>query len=176
MTKASDQRPQPRPVAAQPALVLAIVGPALLDELPEATRVVHHVEVRDLVLDDVREDRLGSQQQPPAEAHGARGRATGPAARRVADLQLRVGAGGPERRPVQAPLELEARVPRSVARSRRSEISRRACRLYQRVSASRTASSPGPITPTWSLPPRRLTPGRVRHGSTFTRIGSVCPR
>src|SRR3954449_4036635 len=80
MTKASDQRPQPRPVAAQPALVLAIVGAALLDELPEATRVVHHVEVRDLVLDDVREDRLGSQQQPPAEAHGARGRATGPAA------------------------------------------------------------------------------------------------
>src|SRR4051812_21995469 len=38
------------------------------------------------------------------------------------------------------------------------------------------ASSPGSMTPTCSVPLRRETPGRVRHGSTCTRIGSVSPR
>src|SRR3954471_24947263 len=146
MTKTSDQRPQPRPVAAQPALVLAIVGAALLDELPEATRVVHHVEVRDLVLDDVREDRLGGQQQPPAEAHGARGRATGPAAGRVADLQLGVGAAGSERRPVEALRDLDARLPLVPASQRVAE--RLLARLdYAHVQLAAAAAHAGARAP-----------------------------
>src|SRR3954452_20432357 len=111
MPTTSDQGPQAGPVAAQPALVLAVVGAAPLDQLPEPPRMVHHLEMRDLVLDDVREHRLGSQQQPPAEAHGARRRATGPAARGVADLQLRIGAPGAERCPVEALRDLDTGLP-----------------------------------------------------------------
>src|SRR3954447_4586474 len=99
MTTTSDQGPQAGPVATQPALVLAVVGAAPLDQLPKPTRMVHHLEVRDLVLDDVGEHRLGSQQQPPAEAHGPRRRATGPAARRGAGLQVLISASRTTRRP-----------------------------------------------------------------------------
>jgi hypothetical protein len=45
-------------VAAQPALVLTVVGQAPLEQAPEAPRVVMHVEVGDLVLDDVVDDRV----------------------------------------------------------------------------------------------------------------------
>ena len=47
---------QRRAVAAQPGGVRAPVGHARLQQRPEARRVVHHLEVADLVLDDVVED------------------------------------------------------------------------------------------------------------------------
>src|SRR3954454_1613025 len=92
---------QPWSILAQPALVLAVVRAARLEQSPETLRVVHDVDVRDLVLDHVGEYRLGRQKQPPREAHRAGRRAAGPAARRVADLELRVRAAGAERGPAE---------------------------------------------------------------------------
>src|SRR3954453_20830110 len=66
-----DQAAQARPELPEPALLLAVVGTTRLEQVPEALRVVHYVEVRDLVLDDVREHGLGCEQQPPGEAHRA---------------------------------------------------------------------------------------------------------
>ena len=54
-------------------------GHARLQQRPEARRVVHHLEVADLVLDDVVEHRLGREQQPPVERHRAGRRARRPA-------------------------------------------------------------------------------------------------
>src|SRR5204862_1484906 len=104
----SEQRPQARPVPAQPALVLAVVRAARLDELPEALGVVHDVQVRHLVLDDVGQHWLRRQQQPPAEAHRTGRGAAGPPAGRVAYLQLRVGRACPERGPVEAFADLDS--------------------------------------------------------------------
>src|SRR5438477_366087 len=47
-TVPSEQRAQSWAEAPQPALVLAVVRAARLDELPEALRVVHDIEVGDL--------------------------------------------------------------------------------------------------------------------------------
>ena len=88
---------QRRAVAPQPAGVLAPVGRARLQQRPEARRVVHHLEVADLVLDHVVQDGLGRQQQPPVERHRAVGRARRPAGALAADRQpavARAGAGG----------------------------------------------------------------------------------
>ena len=97
-------QPQRVPVPPQPALVLAPVRHPLREQDPEALRVVEHVEVHDLVLDDVVEHRRGRQQQPPVEAHRPGRRARRPARALAADLQLRVGraparAGGVQPRP-----------------------------------------------------------------------------
>ncbi len=58
---------------------------------PEARGVVHHLEVADLVLDDVVEHRLGREQQPPVERHRAARRARRPARALAADRQAVVG-------------------------------------------------------------------------------------
>src|SRR3954454_13294004 len=60
-------QPQRRTVAAQPALVLLVVGHATPHQAPEARRVVEHLEVRHLVLVDVVEDLRRRQQQAPVE-------------------------------------------------------------------------------------------------------------
>src|SRR4051794_19938980 len=109
MITRSEQGPQARAVAAQPALVLAVVRAALLYELPEALRVIHHVEVRDLVLDHIGQHGLWREQQAPAEAHGTGRRAARPATGGVADLQLRVRRPCAQRRPVQALGDLDPR-------------------------------------------------------------------
>src|SRR4051794_33144325 len=109
MTTRSEQRPQARAVAAQPALVLAVVRAALLYELPEALRVIHDIEVRDLVLDHIGEHGLWREQEAPAEAHCTARRAACPATGGIADLQLRVGRPCAQRRPVQALGDLDPR-------------------------------------------------------------------
>ena len=53
-------KPHSHPIAFQVDDVAA--ARAALDERPEAARVAHHLEVRDLVLDHVVEHRRGSQQ------------------------------------------------------------------------------------------------------------------
>ena len=107
------------PVAAQPRRVLAPARRARREQPPEARRVVHHLEVADLVLDDVVEDLRRREQQPPVERHRARGRARRPA------RALRRGSSG------RCSASRRARTPRpAAARSRRF-----AWRRYQRSSA-----------------------------------------
>ena len=55
-------------------------GHARLEQRPEARRVVHHLEVADLVLDDVVEHVRRRQQQPPVERHRAAATSTTPSA------------------------------------------------------------------------------------------------
>src|SRR3954454_18802842 len=100
--------PERRPVAPEPALVLLVVGHAASDQPPEAGRVVEHLEVRDLVLDDVVEDLLRAQQQPPVEAHRAVRGAGGPPGALLADRQR--GVAGPRASDggVEALLDLRA--------------------------------------------------------------------
>src|SRR5690242_18896835 len=64
------------------------------DQRPEATRVVHHLKMADLVPNDVVEHRLRREEQPPVEAHGPIRAATRPPGALVADRQSRVGAAG----------------------------------------------------------------------------------
>src|SRR5215208_3384278 len=86
-TRAIALEPERRPVAAEPALVLLVVGHAAPDQAPEARRVVEHLEVGDHVLDDVVEDLRRREQQAPVEAHRAVRRAGGPAGALGADRQ-----------------------------------------------------------------------------------------
>ena len=81
-------------VALQPGGVLAPARRARRQQPPEARRVVHHLEVADLVLDDVVEDLGRREQQPPVERHRARGRARRPAGALAADRQPRVARAG----------------------------------------------------------------------------------
>src|ERR1700685_3038579 len=75
-SRSDDQRGS---VPTEPARALSVVGAVACEQRPEPWRVVHHLEMADLVPDDVVEDRLGGQQQPPVEAHRAARRAAGPA-------------------------------------------------------------------------------------------------
>src|SRR5438105_7074556 len=82
-------------MTAQPPRLLAVVRAVAAQQRPEARAVVHHLEVADLVPDDVVEDRLGREQQAPVEAHRAAARAARPAGALSTDCELRVrGPGG----------------------------------------------------------------------------------
>jgi hypothetical protein len=60
----------------------AELGKNRLDGLPEARAVVHFAQVRELVRDDVIDDRQRKVNQPPVEPDAAVARATPPACRR----------------------------------------------------------------------------------------------
>ena len=83
-----------------------------LQQRPEPRRVVHHLQVADLVPDDVVEHLGGRQQQPPVEAHRARPRAAGPAGALPPDRQPGVGGAGQLAGPVQ-PRARSRRAPRA---------------------------------------------------------------
>ena len=144
-------------MAAQPRLRLAVIRAIRGKQRPEARRVIHHLEVADLVPDDVVEDRLGRQQQPPVEAHRAAARAARPARPLAADREPRIRARRRARRRA----------------SSRGAISSRAARWYQRSSAgARRHRRPARAAPI----PRRCTRVRPRCGATSSsspRYGTV---
>src|SRR3954449_13303009 len=74
-------------VALEPALGLLGALAQAVDDAPEAVRVIHLLEVRDLVRGEVVEHERGGEDQPPGEAQAALGRARAPAARRIAHRQ-----------------------------------------------------------------------------------------
>ena len=115
---------QCRSVPAQPIAILAPARPASLDQCPEARRVVGHLEMADLVPDDVVEHALRREQQAPVEAHPPPGGARGPAGALRADREAAVGG------PASA-----------VARSRRGAISRTRGAAVERLSATRGSPS-----------------------------------
>ena len=132
--------------------VLAVVRAARGQQRPEPRRVVHHLEVADLVPDDVVEHRLGRQQQPPVEAHRA-GRASSspsasagrgssassrscPPARRPASRRGAISVA--RRAPVPA-LERRHRARRPPGRAARRRGGGRAC---ARLGAQRAAARP----------------------------------
>jgi hypothetical protein len=78
---------------------------------PEARRVVHDLQVRDLVLDHVVEDLGRSEQQAPVEGHRARGRAGRPARLLAADREPGVAGAGPGAGRVQPRGDLHPRAP-----------------------------------------------------------------
>jgi hypothetical protein len=53
---------------AEPAARRLIVRARLLDQLPESRRVIHPLQVHQLVDDHVVADRLGHVDEPPIEA------------------------------------------------------------------------------------------------------------
>jgi hypothetical protein len=148
------------PWARSPPPRLAIAGAMGGQQAPEARRVVQHGQVAGLVPDDVVEDVLGRQQQPPVEAQRAGGRA---AAQRCAGCGSSAPCrGGPAPR---------------WASSARGTISARAARRNQRSSAGA-----GSAVGTSSASPRRCTrvrrprarasargPGRAPSGPSRTR-------
>src|SRR3954469_25489985 len=102
--------PERRPVAAEPALVLLVVGHAAPDPPPEARRVVENLEVCDLVLDDVVEDLGRGQQESPVEAHRPVRRAGRPAGALLPDRQRRVGRSRAGDSVLEAVLDLGPRL------------------------------------------------------------------
>src|SRR5216684_4317043 len=68
----------------EPRFRLTVVRPALLDELPELGTVVMLDEVADLVHDDVIEDIVRCEHEPPVEAEPTLARARAPTAALVA--------------------------------------------------------------------------------------------
>src|SRR6516165_1313048 len=93
---------QCRAVLPQPAGVFTMWRPPPLEQLPEARRVVHDLEVADLVPDDVVENRGRRKQQPPVEAHRPVARTARPAGALRADRQARVTRAGRGARSLQA--------------------------------------------------------------------------
>ena len=105
-------------------------------------RVIHHLEVADLVPDHVVEHRLGRKQQPPVEAHRAGPRATRPAGPLPADRQPRVGRADERAGAVQAGLDLGPRRPSVPALERRAPAPHPTARAACRPAAPR-GSAPG---------------------------------
>src|ERR1700682_738805 len=89
----------------EPHLGAAGVGAHAEHGAPEARRMVHLDEMRDLVRGGVIEHEIGRENEPPRERQYAGGRARSPAARLVADRHA--ADRDAERRSVAAACRLE---------------------------------------------------------------------
>src|SRR3954471_1038122 len=78
-------------VLVEPALRAAVLRPPALDELPELRTVMMLDQVADLVHDDVVENVVRREHEPPVEAERALARARAPAAALVAQRDALVG-------------------------------------------------------------------------------------
>src|SRR5260221_8540341 len=78
------------PVLVEPGFRLEVVGPALREECPERRPVMELGEMTDLVHDDVVEDVLGREHEPPVETQRPFARARSPTAALVAQRDPRV--------------------------------------------------------------------------------------
>ena len=76
-------------VAVEPGARRGVAGREALDQPPEAGAVVHLGQMRDLVGDDIGDDRLRGEDQPPAERQISARRAAAPAAPGVAHADPR---------------------------------------------------------------------------------------
>lgn len=92
------------PVDFEPKLGRAVMGAQLLDFLPETGRMVHFLQVRQLVENDVVANGIGSLDEPPIEGDGALAGAGTPAEALVADgdvLEGQLPGGGKGGDPVR---------------------------------------------------------------------------
>src|SRR5207253_195259 len=111
-------------VAAQPALVGAVLGATSPQQRPEARRVVGDLEVADLVPDDRLEHRGRGEQQPPVEAHRAGGGAACPAGALAADRQRGIASAGLCAESLQSSSDLVPRAAPVPALQRRAMVAR----------------------------------------------------